>query len=77
MSEDDVEMLFTELDKEKKGAIMFDDFLIIVFKKMKDDDKETELIEAFRVVDKEDSMRLNSENLKELLMTRGIKFTEE
>ena len=70
-------MLFTELDKEKRGSIMFDDFLIIVFKKMKDDDKETELIEAFRGIDKEDIMKLNSENFKELLMTRGMKFTEE
>eukprot|EP01016_Furgasonia_blochmanni_P049586 TRINITY_DN7540_c0_g1_i2.p1 TRINITY_DN7540_c0_g1~~TRINITY_DN7540_c0_g1_i2.p1 ORF type:complete len:257 (+),score=125.05 TRINITY_DN7540_c0_g1_i2:68-772(+) len=75
--EEDVKMLFDFFRNEEKNGISLDDFLLIVFKKIKDDDKEAELADAFRVIDKEDTGIINSENFKDLLMTTGYKFTEE
>ena len=49
----------------------------MITKKIKDEDKETKLIDAFKLIDKEDERVIDSENFKDLLKTMGKRYTEE
>ena len=58
-----------------------DNLFYLVAKKIKDADKEAQLLEAFKTVKGQDKEKndeeLNSENFKELLMSMGNRWTEE
>ncbi len=80
-SEEELKEYYDELEDPKYKGINFDALIVIVFKKIKDADKEAQLFKAFKIVkdhDKEENKEeINCEMLKELLMTMGQKWTEE
>ena len=77
LSEHDTNLLFKELIQEDKG-VSCDDFFLLITKKIKDDDKETELMQNFKLIDKEGTgMIKDIEGFKDLLMSKGLKWTEE
>eukprot|EP01017_Pseudomicrothorax_dubius_P042477 TRINITY_DN6939_c0_g1_i1.p1 TRINITY_DN6939_c0_g1~~TRINITY_DN6939_c0_g1_i1.p1 ORF type:complete len:193 (+),score=71.20 TRINITY_DN6939_c0_g1_i1:53-631(+) len=73
----DLKFLFDALDKDKRGLVAYQDFEIIVYKKFRDDDKKAELINAFLILDKNETGILESDAFKEMLMGAGFRFTEE
>lgn len=77
VAEEDLRFLFEALDKDGRGVVSAEDFKIIVYKKFRDDDKKAELINAFRLIDKEDTGLVESDAFKELIMTMGNRYTEE
>ena len=82
--DEELEELYHELeDTSIKGVrgMSSDNLFYLVAKKIKDADKEAQLLEAFKTVKGQDKEKndeeLNSENFKELLMSMGNRWTEE
>mmetsp|Transcript_26966 Transcript_26966/g.20175 ORF Transcript_26966/g.20175 Transcript_26966/m.20175 type:complete len:102 (-) Transcript_26966:20-325(-) len=62
-----------EIDEDGSGAIEFPEFLKLMAKKMKDTDAEEELVEAFKVFDKEGRGEVSIEELKQAMINIGEK----
>jgi len=76
LEERDIELIYNEI-KEENG-ITIDNFYLFLTKKIKDDDKETELIQCFRLMDKEGTgMIKDIDNFKDIFMSKGNKWNEE
>ena len=80
--DEELEELYNELEDTTMKGINSDALFLLVSKKIKDADKEAQLLEAFQIVkrtsDKEKNDELlNCENFKELLMGMGQRWTEE
>lgn len=79
--DDELEELYNELETPSMKGINSDALFLLISKKIKDADKEAQLLEAFKIVKKHDKEEneevLNSENFKELLMSMGNRWTEE
>jgi len=79
--DEELDELYSELEDSSMKGINEDALFLLVSKKIKDADKEAQLLEAFKTAKKQDKEEndeiLNSENFKELLMTMGNKWTEE
>jgi calmodulin len=66
-----------EIDPEGNGFIEFTQFLPIMVRKMKDSDTIEELIEAFKVLDKDDRGAIPSPDFRYLMVNMGEKMREE
>ena len=66
----DAEMnsIYQELDADKEGSIEFPDFLGVLAKKMKSKDSETELREAFNILDEKRTGFVKSSDLSQMLI---------
>ena len=60
--------------KEGKEGIDFDDLLLILFIKKKQEDKEYALIKAFKSLFGENLEELNTEKFKDMLMYNGFRY---
>lgn len=56
--------MVNEIDEDGSGTIEFPEFLKLMAKKMKDTDAEEELVEAFKVFDKEGKGLVTIEEIK-------------
>lgn len=73
----DVTNMYEYLKEGEKG-ITEEDFFIMVMKKLKDENKEAELLKHFRAIDKENTGTIKDmEIFKDLLMSKGLKMSEE
>lgn len=59
------------------GTIDFPEFLTMMARKMKDDDSEEELREAFKVFDKDGSGDISAAELRHVMTSLGEKLTDE
>ena len=73
----DLKDFLAEFDKNNKGVLNFDEFQLLMSRKVRDADTEEELIEAFRVFDKEGNGLISSSELRHIMTTLGEKLTEE
>ena len=69
--------IFDQFDKDKDGKIDFDEFMILMTNNSPETQAEEEVINAFRVFDKEGNGLIASSELKHIMMTIGDKMTEE
>ena len=76
-SDSDVEELFAEVDINRNGKICIEEFVALINKRNKETDPEEEVINAFKVFDKEGNGSIASIDLKHLMTTLGDKITEE
>ena len=76
-TEFEIEEMIREVHLNSSGKIEFNEFLELFSKKLKDPDTEEDLLEAFKVFDKNNDGHILSEELKYLIMNLGEKFTEE
>ena len=60
--------IYQELDADKEGSIEFQDFLGVLAKKMKSKDSETELREAFNILDEKRTGFVKSSDLSQMLI---------
>ena len=76
-TEDEINEMMREVDLNQDGKIDFEEFMILMTKSSPDTKTEEEVINAFRVFDKEGNGLIASSELKHIMMTIGDKMTEE
>ena len=69
--------MINEVDADGSGTIEFQEFLVLMARKMKDADNEEELLEPFKVFDKENKGFITANELKEVLKNLGEKFGDD
>ena len=76
-SESELQDMINEIDIDGEGVITFDGFISLMEKKLRDADTEEELIESFKVFDKDGNGLISSENLRDVVVSLGMKFSQE
>ena len=76
-SESELQDMINEIDIDGEGVITFDGFISLMEKKLRDADTEEELIESFKVFDKNGNGLISSENLRDVVVSLGMKFSQE
>ena len=76
-SEAELQEMKNQVDADRKGTIEFHEFLNMMQSKKDYIDCENEVIEAFRVFDKDGTGLVSVAELKEALTSLGEKLTEE
>jgi len=76
-SEETLKMMIQEVDKDGSGTIDFREFLGLMEKKLRENDTEDELIEAFRVFDRDGNGLISAQELRFVITTAGEKLQEE
>ena len=74
---EEIKEMMEEADLNKDGKIDFEEFLSLMTRNSPETQTEDEVINAFRVFDKEGNGLISSAELKHIMMTIGDKMTEE
>ena len=74
---EEITEMMEEADLNKDGKIDFEEFLSLMTRNSPETQTEDEVINAFRVFDKEGNGLISSAELKHIMMTIGDKMTEE
>merc|ERR1711959_318686 len=69
--------MINEVDADGNGTIDFTEFLALMGRKMKDTDTEEELIEAFKVFDRDNNGFISASELRRVMTNLGEKLTDE
>jgi calmodulin len=77
LSEEELKTIIEEVDHDKSGTIDFQEFLELMAWKMKEIDIEDELIEAFKVFDRDGNGLISAHELRFVMSSAGEKLSEE
>ena len=69
--------MINEVDVDGNGTIDFPEFLSLMARKMKDTDTEEELIDAFKVFDRDGNGLISAAELRHVMTNLGEKLTDE
>lgn len=69
--------MINEVDADGSGTIDFPEFLSLMARKMKDTDTEEELVEAFKVFDRDGNGLISAAELRHVMTNLGEKLTDE
>jgi calmodulin len=67
----------SQIDADGSGTIDFPEFLTMMARKMKDTDSEEEILEAFKVFDKDGNGFISAAELRHIMTNLGEKLTDE
>jgi len=70
-------VLILQIDADGSGTIDFPEFLTMMARKMKDTDSEEEILEAFKVFDKDGNGFISAAELRHIMTNLGEKLTDE
>ena len=73
----ELQEMINEVDQDGSGKIEFKEFLELFARKMKDPDTEEDLIEAFKIFDKDGNGVISAAELRHVMTTLGERLTEE
>ncbi len=76
-SEAELGEMIDEVDLDKNGTIDFKEFLGLMVKKMKDTDTEEELLEAFKVFDRDANGFITNHELRHVMTNLGDSLSPE
>jgi len=76
-SEIELNDMIVDLDTNEDGRIDFNDFMTIMHKRAKESDIEEELVEAFRIFDKEGEGRISCSEFRHIMLTLGERLSED
>ncbi len=76
-SDQEIKDMIDEVDIDGNGKIEFDEFVVLMGKKSKEQDTEDEVINAFRVFDKDGNDTISSTELRHIMTTIGDKLTDD
>ena len=68
--------MIDEVDDDGNGTIDFQEFLTLMARKMKESDTEYELIETFKVFDRDGDGFISAEELQHVMQNLGNNFTD-
>ena len=66
-----------QIDVDGNGTVDFPEFLTMMARKMKDTDSEEEILEAFKVFDKDGNGFISAAELRHIMTNLGEKLTDE
>ena len=75
-SDEEIKDIIAEMDLEGNGEINFENFVSIVKRREKDVDNEEEVLNAFKLFDKEGNGLININELKHIMLTVGNNISE-
>lgn len=73
----EIQEMINEVDTDGSGKIEFQEFLDLFSKKLKEPDTEEDLIEAFKIFDKDGNGVISADELRTVMKTLGEKLTTE
>lgn len=73
----ELQEMINEVDTDGSGKIEFKEFLDLFTQKMKDPDSEEDLIEAFKIFDKDGNGVISANELRHVMTTLGEKLSQE
>ena len=76
-TEEEIQEYIDEYDSYKSGVIHYDSFRALMLKRLKRDDKEKELLDAFRAFDKAGTGNIKCEDLRDAFLAFNKDLTEE
>ena len=76
-SEEELKQMIREVDLNGNGTIDFKEFMCLMVKKMKDNDFDEELQEAFKVFDRDQNGYISSHELRHTMTNLGENLTPE
>ena len=74
---EEIQEMINEVDKDNSGRIEFNEFLELYSRKMNEPETEEDLIEAFRIFDRDGNGLITRDELRHVMTTLGEKLTEE
>jgi calmodulin len=76
-TDDDIQQMIKSVDDNGDGEIDFDEFLILMSTKKKNEDPDKELMDAFKVFDADGSGTISRKELKKLMKQLGQKLSDQ
>merc|ERR1712063_6506 len=76
-TEAELREMISEVDKEGSNAIDFPEFVKMMARKMKDTESEEEIVDAFKVFDKNGDGLISTVELRHVMTNLGEKLSEE
>ncbi len=77
ITEQELSQMIIEADEDGSGTIDFDEFLMLMSKRLQELDVKEELIEAFKVYDKEKNGCISVDEIKKILQKMGETISKE
>lgn len=75
-TEEALRQMINEVDADGSGTIDFPEFLTLMARKMKTQDSEAEIIEAFKVFDKDNSGKISADELRQVMNNLGERLSD-
>ena len=69
--------MITEIDTDKSGSIEFGEFLQLMVKRERNLDTEEEMVEAFKVFDRDNDGRISYQDLRKVMRQIGDNMSDE
>ncbi|CAK7340957.1 unnamed protein product [Dovyalis caffra] len=76
-TEEELHIMISEVDVDGNGTIEFGEFLNLMARKMKENDADEELKEAFKVFDKDQDGYISPNELRHVMINLGEQLTDE
>ncbi|KAG6504852.1 probable calcium-binding protein CML13 [Zingiber officinale] len=75
MTDEDIHRLMSEIDKDRNGAIEFEEFLFMMTAKIGERDNKEELTRAFRIIDQDKNGKISDVDIQRIAHELGESFT--
>ena len=70
----EIENMISEVDEDKNGAIEFNEFLVMMNKKMNENKEEDSMVIPFNLMDKDSDDKISSDDFKSFMQSLGEKM---
>ena len=77
LSEEDLREMVKEVDSDYSGTIEFNEFVALMESKMRDNDSEEEIFEAFKIFDKKGNGHISRNDIKNVMKSLHDPLTQE